>query len=220
LPSRRYARFMMYPALLTVVLLTSFVQPQVLATERIPTVPAEDYALYDQVIANKFLTSDTRLVVLERLTIARLLPNQQQPTTVEFFQEREFFEDRLPAELVREFVGVNREPSRLEGRFQFGIPVRFISGDENESEAMSGLPVSVDSAKLIEAPPVLDHLAFSRVGRTRRNDQALLYVENPRPDGSGAGFLVWLVRQEQEWIIAETDVVWTSHDDAGTVEGP
>jgi hypothetical protein len=66
-----------------------------------------------------------------------------------------------------------------------------------------------------QAPPVLDRLAFSRVARTLRSDQALLYVENTRPDGTGAGFLVWFRRRGREWTIFDTEVVWTVRSQEG-----
>ena len=47
-----------------------------------------NYALYDQVVASKFLTSATQLVVIERMTRLRLSPNQEGPTTAEAFRNR------------------------------------------------------------------------------------------------------------------------------------
>jgi hypothetical protein len=173
-------------------------------------IPVDDYALYDQVVTKKFLTSDTQLVVLERMTVSRLLPNQEEPMTIALFQEQGYFDGELPPDLVRDFVGANHEPGRLEGRFQFGVRYRFVSGNTiEEPEVASALPVNAGRATPAQAPPVLDRLAFSRVGRTLRNDHALLYVENTRPDGTGAGFLVWFRRQGREWTIFDTEVVWT-----------
>src|SRR5262249_35547725 len=80
-------------------------------------IPDEDYALYDQVVTSKFLTSATQLVVIERTTQFRLSPDQEGPTTLGAFLEREFFDGDLPADLIREFTVINRQPSRLEGRF-------------------------------------------------------------------------------------------------------
>ena len=45
------------------------------AAERVETqpapVPSEEYPLYDLVVRDKFLTSQTTMVVIERLTVAR-----------------------------------------------------------------------------------------------------------------------------------------------------
>lgn len=184
-------------------------------------IPSEDYEFYDQVVELKFLTSRTELVLIERMTLTRLLPDQMEPTTVESFREGNYFTGRLPADLVRDFVGVNRESSRLEGRFRFGVRYRFISGGGAEDhEAVSAPLLTKASATPASAPPVADHLAFSRVGRTLRNDQALLYAEHTRPDGTGAGFLVWFHRKGREWKIVEMDVVWVIREDHGEEEGP
>jgi len=172
-------------------------------------IPAEDYALYDQVVTSKFLTSATRLVVIERMTRFRLAPDQEEPPTVESFREGGYFGDELPSELIREFILLNRQPSRLEGRFHFGVGYRFATGDTiEEPEVSLARPVTVNLAKPTQAPSVLERLAFSRVARSPRNDQALLYVEVLRPDGTGAGFLLWFVRRGRDWTILDTEVVW------------
>jgi hypothetical protein len=150
------------------------------------------------------------LVVIERMTRFRLSPDQEGPTTIEAFQEQEYFDGELPTELVREFIAVNREPSRLEGRFHFGVGYRFATGDMLEEPEVSLVrPVTVTRATPLHAPPVLDRLAFSRVARSLRNDHALIYVEALRPDGTGAGFLVWCRRQGRSWTLFATEVTWT-----------
>ncbi|HKO30981.1 MAG TPA: hypothetical protein VJU54_07565 [Nitrospiraceae bacterium] len=173
-------------------------------------VVAEDYALYDQVLMNKFLTSKTQSVVIERMTRFRLSPDQEGATTTDAFQEQEYFDGQLPTELVREFISVNRLPSRLEGRFHFGVGYRFATGGIlEEPEVSLARPVTVIRVRPIQAPTVLDRLAFSRVARSPRNDHALMYVEILRPDGTGAGFLVWCRRQGRNWTLFETEVTWT-----------
>ena len=198
------------PALL---LLTCLSVLESRAAEGVPVVsgiPVDDYALYDQVVTKKFLTSETQLVLLERMTVSRLLPNQEEPLTIAFFQEQGYFHGKLPLDLIRDFVGANHDPSRLDGRFQFGVRYRFVSGTGiEEPEVTLALAVKAGRALPAQAPLVVDRLAFSRVARTLRNDQALLYVENMRPDGAGAGFLVWFRRQGREWTIFDTEVIWT-----------
>jgi hypothetical protein len=172
---------------------------------------AEEYALYDQVVTSKFLTSKTQLVVIERMTRFRLSPDQEGPTTIEAFQEQEYFDDELPTELVQAFISVNRHPSRLEGRFHFGVGYRFATGDMlEEPEVSLASPITVARTRPIQAPSVLDRLAFSRVARSPRHDQALIYVETIRSDGTGAGFLVWCRRQGKSWTLFDTEVTWTS----------
>jgi hypothetical protein len=171
-------------------------------------IPAEDYVLYDQTIESLFLTSHTMLVVIERMTVARLFPGQAEPITIASVHDRHYFMDRLSADLVGDFVGANREAGRLEGRFQFGVRYRFVTGQSiEEPEVSAAIPV--------QAVPVLERLAFSRVGRTLRNDQALVYVQQLRPDETGAGFLVWFHRNGQEWAIFDTEVIWTIRGEEG-----
>jgi hypothetical protein len=173
-------------------------------------VSQEEYELYDRVIEDKFLTSQIRLVLLERMTVSRLVPNQPESMTMGFFQQEGFFQGMLPQDLVRDFVGSNHARSPLEGRFRLGVRYRFVSDDpRDEPEANRVLSVRNHDHLSLYSPTVLDRLALSRVGRTVRNDQALVYVENVRPDGTGAGFLVWCHRRDGEWEIFDTEVVWT-----------
>jgi hypothetical protein len=123
------------------------------AEQKTDVVVAEDYALYDQVLTNKFLTSQTQLVVIERMTRFRLSPDQDGPTTIEAFQEQEYFDGELPTDLILEFIAVNREPSRLEGRFHFGVGYRFATGDMlEEPEVSLARPVTATRARPIHAP--------------------------------------------------------------------
>jgi hypothetical protein len=177
---------------------------------------AEDYVLYDQVVTSKFLTSNTQLVVIERMTRFRLSPDQEGPTTIEAFQEQEYFNDKLPKELVQAFISVNRQPSRLEGRFQFGVGYRFATGDMlEEPEVSLARPITVAHTRPIQAAQALDHLAFSRIARSPRHDHALMYVETLRSNGTGAGFLMWCRRQGKSWTLFDTEVIWTSQPHAG-----
>lgn len=193
------------------------------ATEqRPPLVPKEEYPFFDQVIDEMFLTSETKLVLIERLTVTRLHPDQEKKLSIEIFREDAYFEGQLPSDLVGEFISKNQTPSRLEARLQFGVRYRFVSGGEAEGPEVSLAPIPVSSSQGIriqeapfEAPPsILDRLAFSRVAFTLKNDQALVYVENNRPDASGAGFLVWLRQTGKDWDILDTEVVWTAQSRA------
>ena len=84
------------------------------------SISVEDYSLYDQIVEDKFLTSQVQLVLLERMTVSRLVPTRDESMTMTFFQQHGYFEGMLPQDLIRDFVGINQTPSRLEGRFQFG----------------------------------------------------------------------------------------------------
>ena len=116
----------------------------------------------------------------------------------------------LPMDMIREFVSANRHVSRLEGRFHFAVGFRFVTeGRLEEPEVSLARPIMVAGSMPVQAPSILDRLAFSRVARSLRNDHALLYVETLRPDGTGAGFLVWCRRQGRSWTLFDTEVAWT-----------
>jgi len=187
----------------------------------VASIPVEDYARYDQIITSKFLHSETQLVLLERKTTGQIAPDQEGSLTSAWLQQQGYFDGTLPVELVRDFVAVNQEPARLEGRFQFGTRYRFVSGNSvEEPEVSLAQPVLTARLRSVQAMPVLDRLVFSRIGYNLRQTQALLYVGNPRPDGSGAGFLVWMRRQGTAWSIWDTEVVWTVRIEPESDGGP
>ena len=179
-------------------------------------IPAEDYPLYDLIVDEKFLTPETKLVVLERATVTRMHPEQQGPPRPETFQQYEIFDGRLPSELVQDYLLKNQMPSRLEKRFGFGVRYRFVTGDGSEQQETSLPSILVSKSRprplqeepLDEPPAIIDRLAFSRVAYTSGREQALIYVEYNRPTGAGAGFAVWLSRSGTRWRIFDSELVW------------
>lgn len=209
-------------------LLISASSPPALAEPAPPlneTVAEEEYRIYDEVVRLKFLTTGTTLVVIERMTTNRLLPpDPERPelTTRALFETQELFDSRLPPELITDFLFTNHKPARLASRFAFGVPYRFrsSSGEPESDVLVPGGGFSVRPLRLIQDAQTIDRLSFSRVGFAPRREQALVYVANDRPDGSGAGFLVWLRSSESSWHILDTEVVWTARSQRDAPEPP
>ena len=94
-------RHTVYACVLSV-LLSAFVivQASIGSAEPAPDspapVPTEDYPLYDLIVDEKFLTPETKLVLLDRATVTRLHPEQQGPLRIQTFNEYEIFDGRLP----------------------------------------------------------------------------------------------------------------------------
>lgn len=173
--------------------------------------PAEDYRLYDLVIKEKFLTLQTELVVIERFTVTKLGPDEKKDIPSQsFFNENQFFNGELRSDLVTDFIVKNVRPSKLEGRFDFGVRYRFLSEGILEEPEVSLAPLAV---RLVQAPSVIGALGLSRVGFNQRENQALVYVSDDRADGTGAGFLFLLVRSGQGWQIVDSEVLWTARRD-------
>lgn len=222
LPSARYARSMRavgqgyaFPLIVLALLLSA--GPLVLNSaaqqgEPPASVPQEEYPLYDLVVRDKFLTSQTTMVVIERLTVARVKKDEREYLSRESLEEQEVFEDRLPPVLLDDFLFKLKAPSRLDGKFNFGVPYRFVRDGIPEEPEVSLAPLPAAHRRRIQAPrSTIGVLRFSRVGFTRREDrkdQALVYVEEERLDGTGGGFLVWLHRRGKVWTIADTEVLW------------
>jgi len=180
-----------------------------LVGEQPAAVPAEEYPLYDLVVRDKFLTSRTTMVVIERLTVALVKKDERDYLSRESLEEQEVFENRLPPVLLDDFLFKLKATSRLDGKFSFGVPYRFVTDGVPEEPEVSLAPIPVANRRRIQAPrSTIGILRFSRVGFTRREDQALVYVEEERLDGTGGGFLVWLNRRGKVWTIIDTEVLW------------
>ncbi len=193
------------------------------AGEKPEPVPAEEYPFYDLVVQSKFLTSDTTLVVIERLTVARLEKHEREYLGREFLDEQQVLQGQLPAALLDDFLAKLKTPSRLDARFGFGVRYRFVRNGALEEPEVSLAPVPVVSVPrpAQEAPQTVGVLQFSRVGFTPREDQALVYVEENRQDGTGGGFLVWFHRRGKVWTITDTEVLWMARpDDMPEPESP
>ena len=200
--------------------------PDLRAAERIETqpapVPSEEYPLYDLIVRDKFLTSQTTLVVIERLTVARTKKNERGYLSRESLEEEEVFENKLPPVLLDDFLFKLQAPSRLDGKFNFGVPYRFVRDGVSEEPEVSLAQIPAADRQAIQSQGLrstIGLLRFSRVGLTRREDQALVYVEEERLDGTGGGFLVWMHRRGKVWTIADTEVLWMARPDEPTA-GP
>lgn len=177
-------------------------------------VPSEEYPLYDLVVRDKFLTSRTTLVVIERLTVARTKKGERDYLSRESLEDQEIFDDRLPPALLDDFLYKLQAPSRLGEQFGFGVPYRFTKDGVPEEPEVSLAPIPAADRRPVQGlRSTIGLLRFSRVGFTRREDQALVYVEEERLDGTGGGFLVWMHRRGKAWTIADTEVLWMARPD-------
>ncbi len=186
------------------------------AADDLPLVPVDDYPVYDLVIQEKFLTSQTHTVIIERQTVTQLIPTLDEPPTAAFFSEREVLPGRLPRDLVADFVTVNQRPAKLEPRFAFGVRYRLVrpgGGDEPEVH-LPHVPVRfVQGSEAQPVPATLSVLKVSRVGFSRKGDLALVYTGLDRPDGAGGGMVTLLRRTGMKWEIVETELLWVARPD-------
>lgn len=189
------------------------IEPVPPSPEEPRSIPPEEYPIYNLVITSKFLTSQTQLVVIRNLTATRLGPLTEPPPTQEFLVANEFFGRPLPPDLVTDFVNKMSRPSRLERALTLGVPYQLIRQGEEGDLRASLVPIPAQRAQgpQTDGPPVVvGLLELSRVGFNLRETEALVYVGIDRPDGTGAGFLIWIHRMGRTWSITDTEVLWTA----------
>lgn len=181
-------------------------------------VPAEEYPVYDRVVDGKFLTSQTEIVFIGQVTVTHLGPGEQDRPSRAYFKERGLFAGLLEPALLTDFIIKNSRPGRLQEKFKFGVRYHFMPGDGDgvNGPEVSLAPIPVvsqgarDSRLVQEAPRLIGVLRFSRVGFAPRQDQALVYVEEERADGTGSGFLILLERKGSGWNFLDTEVLWVT----------
>jgi hypothetical protein len=175
-------------------------------------VSAEEYAIFARVIETKFLTSQTETVLIGRLTVTKLGPNDQDVPSRAYFSGRQLFAGLMAPELATDFILRNGRPSRLEPRFTLAVRYRFVSGDglvEEPEVSLAPIPALFQSTRPVQgAPPTVGVLKFARVGFAQRRDQALVYVEEERQDGTGAGMMMLLQWTSGGWEFLDTEVLW------------
>ncbi len=183
-------------------------------TPEVPrSIPPEEYPIYNLVITSKFLTSRTQLVVIRNLTATRLGPFTDKPPSREFLVANEFFGRPLAPDLISDFVHKMERPSRLERALTLGVPYQLIREEDGEDRRASVAPIPARRTQggQPDGPPiVVGLLELSRVGFNLRENEALVYVGINRPDGTGAGFLIWLHRTGRAWRLTDTEVLWTA----------
>lgn len=179
------------------------------------SVDREEYPVYDRVVSGKFLTSRTDIVFIGRLTVTQLGPGEHDLPSKAYFQERQLFAGLLTPALLTDFIIKNSRPGYLEDQFNFGTRYRFIPGDDmGEPQVSAAMPVGAvtqgPARPAQEGRRSLGLLRFSRVGFSPRQEQALVYVEEERPDGTGSGFLILLTRNDKSWDFIDTEILWVA----------
>ena len=175
-------------------------------------VPIEEYAIYDRVMEAKFFTSQTKMIIIERMTTTTLMQEEKPLPLRELFQKKRFFNNSLPPSLLEGFLlKAEQASARLESKFSFPIPVKFVTDQflDDAEVSIPVIPVHLSTVQKRPGPlPVLGVFRLSRVAFTPARDQALVYIGVNRPDGTGAGFLIWLYQHQDAWDLYGTEVLW------------
>jgi hypothetical protein len=189
-------------------------------------VSSEEYPVYDRIVESKFLTDETRLVMINRMTVTRLGQEEERDNR-RFLEENEVFEGRIEPALLENFLEKLGRSALLERRFNFGAAYRLISpGDPDDLDTSIMLhPAGFSQRDLRRCPPACRRpesadytggmltLEFSRVAFTSSRTRALVYVGHYRADGSGAGFLFLLHPNGRGWTVSDTEVIWVVRAD-------
>ena len=186
--------------ILAVLMLTGFSLPLVAQQPPEPDLAAE-YAVYSVVLDSLHVldTPDEVLVVNDS---AGLHPEG----VLLAWPEHEIFPAVLSPELIRRFKAANQHSLSLENRFDVRIPIKLL--DRAGREEFFGPTLKWD--QFFERYPGAHALIeFSRVGFTSDMQQALVYAEFICGGRCGWGQLIRLTRQQESWVIQQTERVVT-----------
>lgn len=185
--------------LLSVILVGCSAAPSAQAFDRQRT----EYAVYSQIIQERYLQPDTPQVVIQDQT-AYGMPGENLDERLAYVKQQ------LPEadpELFTDFKKQNRSASQLEQRFTFQNKVILLSQVEQQEIFGGGNGWNKFYARFPGSPGLL---TLSRVGFNQKADQALLYIGQSSNFLAGAGHMLWLVLENGRWIVKQQVMVWIS----------
>ena len=166
-----------------------------------PTMEAEEYEVYRSVIDAMYIHDQTELIVImDRTGIGRA---QDLEESLAYVTENII---GVEDETVNGFRDANGESHLLRDDLDLGFTCVLLSEEETRDIFDSG---GWDEF-YARYPHSQGIMTVSRVGFNRERDQALVYVGNQSHWLGGAGYYLFLTKEEGVWRIQEEIMVWIS----------
>lgn len=173
--------------------------------EKSSSIPPEEYAVYNAMIENIFLTSRVEMIVIVDQTMAGISSGPASQQDLDFLQEN--LAPDLQAETVADFAAKNEFSYRVENHFSLDVPVVLLS-----NQAVDEIFAAEDGWERFyeQYPNSQGMMAISRVGFSPSKQQALIYVGNQADFLAGEGDYVLLLKEGGKWKVVKTILAWIS----------
>lgn len=170
------------------------------------TLEAEEYAVYDALIEQKYLRDKNELIVIyDRTSAYKLGFDESFDKTIQFVRSR--IPDNLEQELIDDFINKNLQSHTLKDNFNLKVPHVLDSKEEKNNVSEKGNSWGHFYRKYPNAHGVV---SLSRVGFNRTLDRALVCDGNGRGPLNGDGSYILLIKKAGVWTIEHEVGVWIS----------
>ena len=173
---------------------------------------AEEYAVYNALIEARYVTDKTKLIVINDQTdssMGRLKENYAYLKPGRDYSEYlKMHMPKLSTEMISDFAAQNEQNHLLKPLFDLSIRYVFISDDEiNEIfyKFENGWERYYE-----RYPNSQGTMTLSRVGFNSEMDKAFVEVGNQSHNLAGAGYFVFLEKENGVWTITDSIRTWMS----------
>jgi hypothetical protein len=165
----------------------------------------DEYAVYSAVIESLYLTDEVEQIVLIEQTESGAETGGSVEEVTQYVQEN--FGSSILEETLADYLQKHEQPVQLEQ--QFVLPVEYVLINEAEVDRL--VDESGNWQLFFEAYPTSTGvITLSPVGFNQAGDQALVYTGFRGDYGSGQGYYILLIKQDDRWRVDQMVVAWIS----------
>jgi hypothetical protein len=161
----------------------------------------EEYNVYSALINSKYMSDRIELIVIQDNTTTSI--------TVGGDFDRRYVRGmpELQRETIENFKKINHQSYLLKRQFNLELNYILISQDEMKNIFKKGYEWDDFYKKYPNSSGII---ILSRVGFNSQKDQALVYISRWIHRRSAAGYIVFLVKENNVWKIKERVMIWIS----------
>lgn len=168
-----------------------------------PEPEAEEYVVYSTLIDKMHSRDESKsLVIIDQTTL-----DEQRP--YDHVEALRRFSKQVPGgiapEIINDLLEKNKQPRSLSNRFNVKVDCLFLSREE-----ISGIFQKGSWNEFNAIYPKRSIIDFSRVGFNAEMNVALVYTSASNGLRAGAGYYVFLVKENDTWAIKHKVDVWVS----------
>ncbi len=164
----------------------------------------DEYSIYSIVNDEMYVSPSVGSVLIDSRTRTYALPYKTLEEALANLNKN--LSNRIEDEILRDFLDKNKTTKILERRFNIRVPYSLLSKKYLESVFIKGNSWN----EFLKQHPGKSIIAFSKVGLNVKKDKALVYTSTNSGGKSGFGYYVLLVKENNNWKIAQKIEAWVS----------
>lgn len=171
--------------------------------QRLNSITAEHYVIYDSIIEKLFIKDDTDVIIIDNLTFSGIgIPSSLQKQQLRDALGRDSYKT-----LMKAYRDANKEEERLTDEFSLRIPHE-LQQVKVVCAFSSGLNPKASWDEFFQKyPKSTGALSFSRVGFSPDGQRALVYVHNACGFLCSNEYLIVLRKETANWQVGELFII-------------